>query len=123
MAASSGIATFSNVKLDTAGSYTLTASDGSLTPATSSSFTVLRRCGSKVVYGRPSNATAGVADSPSITIEVEDQFGNIVTTDSSNVTLSVASGPGSPSGTVYVAASSGIATFSNVKLNTAAAIP
>ena len=50
---------------------------------------------------------------------MEDQFGNVVTTDSSNVTLSVASGPGSLSGTVTVAASSGIATFSNIKLDTA----
>ena len=91
MAASSGIATFGNVKLNTAGSYTLTASDGSLTPATSSSLAVSAASASKVVYGiQPSNATAGVADSPSITVDVEDQFGNIVTTDSSNVTLAVA---------------------------------
>ena len=120
VAASSGVATFSNVKFDTAGNYTLTASDGSLTPATSSSFTVSPAAASKVIYGQqPSNATAGVADSPSITVDVEDQFGNIVTTDSSNVTLSVASGPGSASGTLTVAASSGIVTFGNVKLNAA----
>ena len=30
-----------------------------------------------------------------MTVEVEDQFGNLVTTDNSSVTLSVASGPGS----------------------------
>ena len=120
VAASSGIATFSNMKFDTAGNYTLTASDGSLTPATSSSFTVSAATASKVVYGQqPSNVTAGVADSPSITVEVEDQFGNLVTTDSSTVTLAVASGPGSLNGTVTVAASGGIATFGNVKLNTA----
>ena len=120
VAASSGIATFSNVKLNTAGSYTLTASDGALISATSSSFTVSPAAASKLVYGQqPSNVTAGVADSPSITVDVEDQFGNLVTSDSSNVTLAVASGPGSLSGTLTVAASSGIATFSNVKLNTA----
>ena len=120
VAASSGIATFSNMKFDTAGNYTLTASDGSLTPATSSSFTVSAATASKVVYGQqPSNVTAGVADSPSITVEVEDPFGNIVTTDSSSVTLTVASGPGSASGTLTVAASSGMATFGNVILNTA----
>ncbi len=120
VAASSGVATFSNVKLDTSGNYTLTASDGSLTSATSNSFTVSAAAASKVIYAvQPSNVTAGVADSPSIVVDVEDQFGNIVTTDSSNVTLSVASGPGSLSGTVTVAASGGVATFSNVKLNTA----
>ena len=120
VAASGGIATFGNVKLNTAGNYTLTASDGALNGATSSSFTVSPAAASKVVYGvQPSSATAGVADSPSITVEVEDQFGNIVTTDSSNVTLTVASGPGSASGTLTVAASRGVATFGNVKLNTA----
>ncbi|MGD0387444.1 MAG: hypothetical protein ABSC42_00700 [Tepidisphaeraceae bacterium] len=120
VAASSGIATFSNVKLDTAGNYTLTASDGSLTSATSNSFTVSAAAAAKVVYGvQPSNVTAGVANSPSIVVDVEDQFGNIVTTNSSNVTLAVASGPGSLSGTVTVAASSGIATFSNIILDTA----
>ena len=120
VAASSGIATFSNIKLDTAGNYTLTASDGGLTSATSNGFTVSPASASKVVYGvQPSNVTAGVADSPSIVVDVEDQFGNIVTTDSSSVTLAVASGPGSLSGTVTVAASSGIATFSNIKLDTA----
>ena len=117
--ASGDVATFSNVKLNTAGSYTLTAGDGSLTSATSSSFAVSAASASKVVYGvQPSNATAGVADSPSIVVDVEDQFGNIVTSDSSSVALTVASGPGSASGTLTVAASSGVATFSNVKFDT-----
>ena len=51
VAASSGMATFGNVKLNTAGSYTLTASDGALTAATSSSFTVSAAASSKMVYG------------------------------------------------------------------------
>ena len=50
VAASDGIATFSNVKFDTAGNYTLAASDGSLTSATSSSFAVSAASASKVVY-------------------------------------------------------------------------
>jgi uncharacterized repeat protein (TIGR03803 family) len=120
VAASGGVATFSNVKLDTAGSYTLTASDGSLTSATSNSFTVSPAAASQVVYSvQPSNVTAGVADSPSIVVDVEDQFGNLVTSDSSNITLAIATGPGSLSGTTTVAASSGVATFSNAILDTA----
>jgi autotransporter-associated beta strand protein len=119
VAAGSGVATFTNVILDTAGTYTLTASDGGLAPATSNSFTVTPAAAAKVVYGvQPSNVTAGVANSPSIVVDVEDQFGNVVTSDSSNVTLAVASGPGSPTGTLTVAASSGVATFSNVILDT-----
>ena len=77
VAASGGIATFSNVKFDTVGNYTLAASDGKFTSATSSSFMVSAAAGaSRVVYGQqPSNVTAGVADSPSITVDVEDQLG------------------------------------------------
>ena len=50
---------------------------------------------------------------------VEDQFGNIVTTDSSTVTISLASGPGgfATGSTISVAAVNGIATFSNLVLN------
>ena len=33
-------------------------------------------------------------DGPSITVDVEDAFGNIVTNDGSKVALAVASGPG-----------------------------
>ena len=62
--------------------------------------------------------TAGVADSPSITVDVEDQFGNIVTTDSSDRDAGRGQRSWSASGTLTVAASSGIATFSNVTLNT-----
>jgi uncharacterized repeat protein (TIGR03803 family) len=113
-------ATFSNIILNTAGTYTLAAKDGSLTQANSSSFTISSTPPNKVVYAtQPSNVVAGVANSPSIVVNVEDQFGNVVTTDSSNVVLSVHSGPGALSGTVTVAASSGVATFSNVILDTA----
>jgi uncharacterized repeat protein (TIGR03803 family) len=120
VAASSGVATFSNVKINTPGTYTITASDGSLTSATSNSITVSAGAASKVVYSvQPSTVTAGVAISPSIVVDVEDSLGNIITSDSSNVTLAVATGPGSATGTLTVAASSGVATFSNVLLNTA----
>jgi hypothetical protein len=119
--ASSGVATFSNVILDTTGNYTLTTSDGSLTSATSNSFAVTPAAAVTLVYGiQPSNAITGAANSPSIVVDVEDQFGNIVTGDSSNVTLSIASGPGSLTGTLTVAASGGVATFSNITLHTAA---
>jgi uncharacterized repeat protein (TIGR03803 family) len=120
VAAVNGVATFSNVVLDTAGSYTLEATDSTLTAATSSSFTVTPGNASKVVYStQPTSVTAGVANSPSIVVDVEDAFGNIETSNSSNVTLSVASGGGSVSGTATVAAVNGVATFSNAILDTA----
>jgi len=75
---------------------------------------------SKVVYSvQPGNVTVGAVESPSIVVDVEDQYGNLVQSDNSTVRLAVASGPGSISGTVTAIASGGIATFSNIILSTA----
>jgi uncharacterized repeat protein (TIGR03803 family) len=115
VAASAGVATFSDVLIDTAGTYTLTASDSGLTPTNSNSFTVNHGAASKLGYAvEPSDVATGAAISPSIVVDVEDQFGNVVTSNTSNVKLAVESGPGSLTGTTTVAASNGVATFSNV---------
>ena len=71
---------------------------------------------------QPSNTTAGAAITPAVTVKIEDQFGNLVTSDNTDtVTVGIASGPGSFTGssTTTVTASSGVATFSNLHLNTA----
>jgi hypothetical protein len=113
------VATFTGLSLDAAGSYTLSATDGTLAGATSNSFTTSPAAASKIAFvQQPTNATAGNAISPSVTVGVEDQFGNIVTTDNSNVTLSVATGPSALLGTLAVAAQNGVATFNNLSLNT-----
>jgi uncharacterized repeat protein (TIGR03803 family) len=120
VAAVNGVATFSSAALDTTGTYTINAVDGSDTSVTSNSVTITPAAASQVVFNQqPSTVTAGVAISPAMTVDVEDRFGNIVTTDSSNVTLSVHTGPGTLSGTVTAAASAGVATFSNVLIDTA----
>jgi uncharacterized repeat protein (TIGR03803 family) len=119
IAAVAGVATFSNLSITTAGSYTIKAADGSLTTATSSSFTVSPAAASKLVIAQqPTNVAAGSAISPAVTVDVEDQYGNVVTTNTSNVTLSIASGPGSLGGTLTVAAVNGVATFSNLSITT-----
>ena len=122
-AASGGIATLSNVILDKAGSYTLKFSDGTLTKATSLSFTVSAAAASQLaLVNQPSNATAGVAISPAITVAVQDMYGNTETTDSSTVTVGVATGPTTTFdafSTLSAAASGGIATLSNVILDKA----
>ena len=122
VSASGGQATFGNLIFDTAGSYTLNASDGTDAAATSASFNVTAAGAAKLVYfAEPSNTTAGVAVGPSIVVDVEDQFGNIVTGDTSAVTLSIASGPSGSTlgGTDSVDASAGKATFGNVLLDAA----
>ena len=121
VAASSGVATFSNLSLTTAGSYTLAAADATdaLSGVISSSITISAATASKLVYiSQPASAIAGT-NLGSVTIAVEDQYGNIETSDNSNVTLAVNSGPGSLAGTTTVAASSGVATFTSLSLATA----
>jgi hypothetical protein len=66
----------------------------------------------------PTNTTAGGQFVPPIMVDVENQFGNTLTTDGSTVTLSVESGPGSLNGTVTATAVNGVATFNNVSLLT-----
>src|SRR5208337_4150743 len=118
--ASGGIATFSNLSINTADNYTLSANDGSLTGATSGSFTISPAAAAKVVYAQqPTSTTAGSTISPAVTLDVEDQYGNLVTGDASSVTLSVHSGSGSLNGTLTESASGGIATFSNLSIDTA----
>ncbi len=100
VAAVDGVATFSNLDLTTAGAYTLTAGDGSLTAATSNSFTIAPAAANHLaVVQQPSNITAGGVISPSVTIDVFDAYGNLVTGDTSNVTLALAITPGTPGST------------------------
>jgi hypothetical protein len=117
-----GVATFSGLSLKIAGAYTLMASDGSLTSATSSKITIAPAAANKlVITQQPTTGKHGVSLSPAIIVDVEDAFGNVVTTDSSTVKLTVASGPsgGTVSGTVSVKAVKGIAVFTKLTLTKA----
>jgi hypothetical protein len=64
----------------------------------------------------PSTATAGVAYAPVVTVAVEDQYGNLVSTDTSAVTLTIASGPGgfAVGSSTTASAVNGEATFSQL---------
>jgi hypothetical protein len=112
-----GVATFSNLTLSTAGSYTLVASSPGLTSSTSASFTVTTPV--KLAFlVQPSNAVTGAAISPAVQVAVQDANGNTVTADSGPVTLAL---PGSTAlgGTPTVNAQNGVATFSNLTVESA----
>ena len=68
---------------------------------------------------QPSNTVAGVSISPAVKVQVQDAFGNVVTSSTANITLAIGTNPGSGtlSGTATVAAVSGEATFSNLSIN------
>ncbi len=119
---SSGIATFSNLVLDTAGSYTLGESaTGGLTGVNSSSFIITAAGTNHLSFiVQPSNTTAGTAVGPAVKVEVLDQNDNLITSDNSDqVTLTIASGPGTVASGTTATVSGGIATLSNLVLDTA----
>lgn len=74
-----------------------------------------------VFNGQPPNGVADVQLGSLIQLQVEDAQGNVATTDSSQVTLAVESGPtgGALGGTNGVTAVNGIATFGNLWLTAA----
>ncbi|OIR07181.1 hypothetical protein GALL_107700 [mine drainage metagenome] len=123
VAAVAGVATFSTLAIDKAGTgYTLAASDGALAGATSSAFNITAGAAAKLVFvSQPSNTAAGSAISPAVTVAIQDNNGNTVTTNTSTVTLAIGNNPGggSLSGTVSVAAVAGVASFSTLAIDKA----
>ncbi len=111
----------------TTGTRTLTATDTNVNTitGTSAAFTVNPGATSQLVFAtQPGNTAAGALINPAVTVMIEDQYGNLESSDNTDqVTLAVASGPGSftAGSTATVTASSGIATFSTLILATAGA--
>jgi hypothetical protein len=126
LAAIAGVASFSGCKIDKAGTgYRLTATDGSLTSATSGTFNVTVGPAAKLAFTQqPAGATAGVAFTTQPKVAVQDAGGNVVTTDASSVTLAITSGTGTAGAALTctanpLAASSGVATFAGCKIDLA----
>src|SRR5207247_1592668 len=91
-----------------------------LTGATSGTFNITVAAANHLVFGvEPTNTVAGVAISPAVTVRVLDQFDNLVTTDTSNVTVAIGTnaGGGTLSGTTTVAAVGGTASFSTLSID------
>ena len=126
MTVSGGIATFANLAEDTAETISLHfLAPPVLTSADSSNIVVRPAAASQLaIHTEPSpTATAGVAFSSQPVIYVEDQFGNLETTDNSaEVTAALGVGTGPLLGTATVTASGGIATFVGLTDDTAETI-
>jgi hypothetical protein len=111
-----GVATFTNLILDTSGAYTLTAASSGLASAISSGITIGAGTASKLAFtsGPPSGGTAGTPFAA--VVQVQDAYGNLVT--SSNASVTITSTVSGVTGTTTVSAVGGVATFSNLLLNT-----
>ena len=120
-----GEATFSNLRIDSVGAgYQLVATAPNLTPDTSSAFSITAGATARLSFvTQPSGAVAGQALNPAPRVAILDAAGNLVTGATTVVALYITAGTGSPGavlgGNTTVAASGGIATFSNVNVSAA----
>jgi predicted outer membrane repeat protein len=116
-----GVATFSNLIITKAGTgYVLSATDGIEGGTTSSTFNVTPAAAAKLAFtSQPVGTSAGKNLSPSVAVSIEDAFGNIVTTNTSKITLATKTGPGAIFGTAAVNAIAGVAHFAAVDFHIA----
>ena len=113
-----GVATFSDLSIRTAGNYTLNASSGTLSGASSASFLIAPAAPVKVTFRRLSSA-AEVSRSIIAQVAIVDAFFNIVGSATNPVTLALGANPGGATlaGTLTVAAMDGIASFSDLSID------
>ncbi len=102
------------------GTAEVKATSGTLAATNSGTITVTLGAATKLAFGvQPGNTVPDGTITPSVTVRILDANNNLVTSDTRNVTLTIAVNPGSGtlSGTTTVAASGGVATFSSISIN------
>jgi hypothetical protein len=125
-AAVNGVVTYGALSVNNTGTgYTLTVSASGLTAATSAPFNIITSTATTLFFsGQPQNGTAGTSLSPAVVVQARDASGQVATSYSGNVTLSITSGTGAPgavlTGTKTVPAVAGVATFNGLSLDRSA---
>src|SRR5207302_1887529 len=121
VAAVGGVASFSGLSIDKAGTgYTLTATGAGST--TSAAFNITPAAASALVFSvEPTNTVAGAAITPAVKITAQDGNGNRATGFTGNITVAIGTNPssGTLSGTKTVAAVAGVATFPGLSIDKA----
>jgi alpha-tubulin suppressor-like RCC1 family protein len=119
--AKSGVATFSNLSITKAATgYTLSATSGTLTTATSAPFDITPGAASKIVFTvQPTPTAAGDPITPAVQVSAEDAFNNVATTYGGSVSLTLRSCSSGAvlSGASAVTAVGGVATFGDLSVN------
>ncbi len=117
---SSGSARFSGCRVDTPGTYTLTATATGLASAVSTSFTITAAPSKLAFTTSPSSSTTGTTFGTQPVVAIQDASGN-ATTATNTVTLTITN----PAGATLTcttnpkAATSGIAAFTGCRINRA----
>jgi Putative Ig domain/Bacterial pre-peptidase C-terminal domain len=111
---------YSLATIQKAGSYTISVTGGS-NSGTSSPITVVPGPAVKLGFAATPTATPTGDVLPPVTVQVEDLYGNLISSDNSDiVTFGVATGPGSftSGSTLTAGVHNGVATFTNLTLVT-----
>lgn len=125
IAAVNGVATFATLSINKAGvGYTIAATGGGLSGATSAPFSVTPVSVATVLAFtvQPVTTAAGAAINPAVAVAIKDASGNTVTSATNGITLTIGTNPGGGvlSGTTTVNAVNGVATFTTLSINSAA---
>ena len=115
----SGLATFDSLRINLVGTKTLRAASGPLAADTSEAFSIVAGAASQLAFvQQPTNTAAGAIITPSVTTQLQDAFGNNVSTSGVPVTVSLSSGSGTLGGTTTrTTNTSGVATFNDLGIN------
>src|SRR5262249_13240066 len=102
VATSGGVATFTNLSIDKAGTgYALSASSGVLTGVMSAPFNIGPAAATSLSFtAQPTTATTNANISPAVKVTVHDALGNVATGFNGNITVAIGANPsgGGPAG-------------------------
>jgi hypothetical protein len=119
-----GVATFDNITLDQVGDgYTLTATASGLTSATSNEFNVSAAPVARLVFAADLATTKAGDPIAGVKVEIRDQGGTLLTGRTDQITMQIKDNPAATTlhGTTTVTAVGGVATFSDLSIQVAAA--
>ena len=120
VAALAGVASFSGLSVDSAGTgYTLTATASGTSAATSSSFAVTVAPASQLAFTTEPPATVATRTAFLVAVTARDSLGNAVTGFTGSVSVAIAANPasGTLSGTLTQTAVGGVAAFSGLSID------
>jgi hypothetical protein len=119
---SAGVATFSDLRVETVGEYSLAFSAPSFATVESRKFKIKPGAPVALAFSaQPSNVTAGQPVAPAVTVTLLDRLGNVNPETVSTVTLELDNNPGNATlmGSRSASTLGGVATFPDLKLDKA----
>ena len=115
-----GVASFSDLTVDQAGLYEMSVASSGVAPTSTNPFTINPAAATQLVVTTPPPGEVTVGVGFPVGFSAEDPYGNVVTSFSGSVVVSLAGNPGSATlgGTIAMNAVAGVAVFTNLTLNT-----